>query len=261
MRRDPVAGVVWITFDKKFSKKETQVLGDSFWMDLPRFSEIKSFSDKIEIEYSPSNVRYWSFCSIAYVAFIIIASAIAVLFFAVPKKSVQTPVPQKPVPVPQQTVSGQRKPVSSPAPRKRINSSGSSQPVLIINTTPVVQPATQPSASVRKVSVPSSPAVTKAPQAPGTSGTAVPVSSAVQKSAAITRPAPVTLPQFSPQKAAPQSVPSAPAAAQFAEKKSIEERQINSSPIHIDLSPQNTVPPVRESAPPRRSKRKIQIMN
>ena len=261
MRRDPVAGVVWITFDKKFSKKETQVPGDSFWMDLPRFSEIKSFSDKIEIEYSPSNVRYWSFCSIAYVAFIIIASAIAMLFFAVPKKSVQTPVPQKPVPVPQQTVSGQRKPVSSPAPRKRNNSSGSSQPVLIINTTPVVQPATQPSASVRKVSVPSSPAVTKAPQAPGTSGTAVPVSSAVQKSAAVTRLAPVTLPQFSPQKAAPQSVSSAPAAAQFAEKKSIEERQINSSPIHIDLSPQNTVPPVRESAPPRRSKRKIQIMN
>lgn len=219
-------------------------------------------------------------------AFIIVSCVIAVLFFAVPKQSAApatqqpVPVPQKPAPVPQRPAPSRRKPanrpVSRPAPRKKNTSSGSSQPVIIINSTPAVQPA----APVQTVSVPAAPAVTKVPQAPKAGGTAVPVSSAGQKSGSPVRPAVVTQPQAAPQKttvqpapsapaqtqAAPQkttvlSVPSAPANTQPAEHKTIEDRQINSSSITIDLSPQNTVPPVRESTPPRRSKRKIQIMN
>ena len=230
MRRDPVAGVVWITFDKKFAKKGTQVPNDSFWMDLPRFSEIKSFSDDIDIEYSPSNIRYWSFCSIAYMTFIVISCITSVLFFAAPKPKA-TSAPKKP---------------SSP---------GNSQPVIVINSTPKIQP----SAPVQSISVPSSPVTTNTPQEPKRSGTAGSVSPVSKKSGGFDQPTTVDLPQtVSSKTTQPVSLNSGntkPA------NKSSKEKQINSSPIIIDLSTQNTPKPVRQSSPTKRTKRKIQIIN
>ncbi len=80
MRKEPENGVVWISFDKKVPRLETDEISSISWLELATMRGIESFPTHSQIEYTPSNLKYWGSSVLIYCGSVLLSFLIAFIF-------------------------------------------------------------------------------------------------------------------------------------------------------------------------------------
>lgn len=80
MRKEPEKGVVWISFDKKIPRLETNETSSISWLELATMRGIESFPTHKQIEYTPSNLKYWGISVLIYCGSVLLSFLVALVF-------------------------------------------------------------------------------------------------------------------------------------------------------------------------------------
>lgn len=153
MRKDPINGVVWISFDKKIptgSKDNFQ--NPVRWLDLTIMPGIESYPTNPTITYTPSHFKYISSMFISYGFGILVTYLVAVCFYHQPatNTSSQTSSQNHTVILPNNP--GQQNTVNYPT----VNSSSVQQKISVTNNPSINTSSSQSAVSTtNKLNVPS----------------------------------------------------------------------------------------------------------